>query len=636
MCLPFVRMLALLLLAAGPAVQAQTVQPWPVLLDAVKNDAALRPDLEKLIAKARESAVLPIIKRAQRLDDVGRNRTWLDGRSAALEDEIRETFALAMSDFAACNALAGELPVLSAAYRLTGEPLFLERVTAQLEEMAGWSPLQRPGWTLYAPGHRLPADGKDGNWLATGCGVRAIADALDILPPGALRPELIARLRALLEGEIAGVADDWSAKRPWFVSSDNPVTNQWVLPTEGLARACLVLGVETHREAYELGVRNLTRALDAHGAHGEFEEGFGYAGFTVTSLANAAFAMAAAGDRRAIDHPFLKNFPTWYLHHLQPGKMVVNCFDAGGAYDKMAGMRPLLSLLAVCTADPACLWGLDQVGGPSEDLPGLAARGFPADAPRAAPALFAQYERAARVNWRSSWEENATGVWVRGGHALDQHDHQDRGHVNFILHGNPILIEAGTPSYSHPLMMTHYATGVGHNVLQFGTAAPERRGDAGEYVWFPGWQKRGGVAPIHAARLDAAGGALDVDGTACYDGLARWIRQVTWDSAALAVRDEVALEPEKADTILFRWHLGTEQEVPLDAKSDTCTIRMDSATITLHADAPISVSQTRLPDHTLAGHDGEDKPANFHTCLVVQTREPVAGLVLETRVTEKK
>jgi len=153
---------------------------WTRLIDQAAAEPSLAAPRETLLAKARELAEQPIIRRAHTLEEVGQNRTWLDGRSNALEDAIRETFALAMSDFAACNTLAGELPVLAAAYRLTREAAFLDRVIVQLDETASWSPLQRPGWTLYSPGHRLPAGGKDGNWLATGCGVRALADTLEI------------------------------------------------------------------------------------------------------------------------------------------------------------------------------------------------------------------------------------------------------------------------------------------------------------------------------------------------------------------------------------------------------------------------------------------------------------------------
>ncbi|MCC6144596.1 MAG: hypothetical protein IT368_12385 [Candidatus Hydrogenedentes bacterium] len=136
------------------APQGFALEPWPVLLDSVKANPDMKPFADVIVDSARQSAALPIIKRAHALAEVGSNRTWLDGRSNALEDEIREDFALAMSDFAACNALAEELPLLAAAYRLTDDSIFLERTLQQLREMAAWSPLQRPGWSLYAPGNR--------------------------------------------------------------------------------------------------------------------------------------------------------------------------------------------------------------------------------------------------------------------------------------------------------------------------------------------------------------------------------------------------------------------------------------------------------------------------------------------------
>ncbi|MCL4691560.1 MAG: heparinase II/III family protein [Candidatus Hydrogenedentes bacterium] len=593
---------------------------WSELLDQSAANAELSDARAALAASAAKAAEAAIIRRAHSLAEVGTHRTWLDGRSEALEPEIKEQFALAMSDFAACNTLAKELPLLAARYRLTRDPVLRERIVAQLEEMASWSPLQRPGWTLYTPGNRLPPDGKDGNWLATGCGVRAIGDTLDLLPDESLSPELLDRLHALLESEIAGVVDDWETKRSWFIRSDNPHTNQWVLPTEGLVRACIILGIDNHRDAYALGVTNLMRALNAHGDRGEFEEGFGYAQFTVTSMLHAAHAMAVAGDRRAIDHPFLKNFPTWLVHHFQPGDMVINCFDAGGAFGAAENTRPFLSLTAMCTGDPVARWALQYyVGGASDDLAGLAARALPRVDPDAAPPLFAAYERAARVNWRSSWEGDATGVWVRGGHPLDQHDHQDRGHVNFIARGRPILIESGTPAYSHPQIMTHYSSGVGHNVLQLGTVEPDASSDTGKTVSHPGWQKRGAVAPIAVKQLNTSGGVVTVDATACYDDLTRWTRHVVWGANNLDVTDNVTLTEGKEQVILFRWHLGTEDDVEIVADGNRYIVTWPDATITLTGSAPLTVTQVKLPDNTLEGHDGNDDPKNHHTCIVVQT-----------------
>jgi len=607
------------------------IASWGALLDSLGDDPAMAEARAAFVRQARETAAKPIVQRVYALEDVGvKGRTWLDGRSNALEDEIRETFALAMSDHGASGACASELPQLAAAYRLTGEAVFRDRVLAQLEEMATWVPLQRPGWTLYTPGHRLPADGKDGNWLATGQGVRAIVLTLELMPEHAVPGALRARLYALLEAEIAGVTDDWQTKRPWFVRGDNPITNQWVLPTEGLVSACLAVGKDRFPDAYELGVGNLLKALDAHGANGEFEEGVGYASFTVTSMLHAAHAMAVHGDRRALEHPFLSRFPTWLIHHLQPGDMLINCFDAGPAYGAADRIRPLLSLLAVCTGSAEARWALTcQVGGPSDDLPGLAARALPS-AETVQPPLFAYYERATRVNWRSSWNDGATGVWVRGGHPTDQHDHQDRGHVNFIAHGKPVLIEAGTPAYHHPLMMTHYTTGAGHNVLQLGAVFPESNAEAGQLVQLPGWQKNGGVAPITVQRLDDSGGDVTVDGTACYEGLEIWRRHVAWDAERLVVNDEVALAGETRDIILFRWHLGTKDRAVIDGEGTSFSVSWPGAALSFEGSAPLVLELLPMPDNTLEGHTGEAEPGNYHTCIVVKTAQPCTAFSLDT------
>ena len=416
------------------------VNSWAEMLDMLKQNPNQQEACASIIRLARQILKVPIVRRVYSYEDVGKHRTWLDGRAKPLEPEIQATFALAMSDFGTSGIIAQEMPVLAAAYRLTGDESFKQRLLEQLTEVTTWSPLQRPGWTCYHPGRRLPADGKDGNWLATGRGIRAICDTLDILPDGAIDSQLRSKIEQLLTQEITSIVDDWETKRPWFVRSNNPITNQWVLPTEGLVRACLTLGLDKHREAYELGVENLEKALSSHGNAGEFEEGFSYAIFTVTSMIHAAHAMAVAGDYRAIAHPFLRNFPLWLVHHLQPADMVINCFDAGGATRGGSdSLRPLFSLLAGCSGSQFSRWALENLlTGPSNDIAGFLANTLPSVSNEATPPLYAYYERATRVNWRSGWNDDATGIWIRGGHEFDQHDHQDRGHVNFIAKGQPI------------------------------------------------------------------------------------------------------------------------------------------------------------------------------------------------------
>lgn len=612
---------------------AISVAPLPLgrIIDDIRDNPALAESRNTLMAKAGEATQKPVVKRAKSLAEVGQNRTWLDGRANALEPEIREQFALAMSDFGASGILADELPLLAAAYRVSNDKAYLGRLLDQVREISAWSPLQRPGWTLYTPGSRLPADGKDGNWLATGRSVRAIANMLDILPQDALPGDLRNALMTLLEGEVAGVVDDWQSKRPWFVRDENPITNQWVLPTEGLVRACLVLGVDKHKEAYELGVTNLIKALDAHGEKGEFEEGIGYASFTVTSLMHTARAMAVQGDTRALDRPFLRNFPLWLVHHFQPCDMVINCFDAGPARGTAAKTADLLALTALCVDSPAARWGLAHVGGAPDTLDGIMSRTLPASADGYEPPLFAQYDRAARVNWRDSWSPEGSGVWVRGGHPTDQHDHYDRGHVNFISKGKPLLIEAGTPFYHHPLMGSQFASGMGHNVLQLGLLEPSST-KAGETLALPGWQQRGVVVPIVTRRLDSRGGDVSLTIQSGYDNLAAWKRDVKWDAMNIEVQDSVTLKPDCSEVVLFRWHLGTNDDAALQGAGKEWDAEWPGAKVGFSASDDISVSQVKLPDNTVNTVSEDYLNDGRHTCIVVMSTRKVSSIEIKTKI----
>ncbi len=609
--------------------EAKQVHNWGQMIRAAQANPAAGAIREAVVAQAREVLALPLVRRVYKLEDVGQHRTWLDGRSNTLGPEIKETFALAMSDHATNRLVGEEMPVLAAAWLLTGEAHFKKRLLAQLEEVATWSPLQRPGWTCYHAKAKLPADGKDGSWLATGTGVRAIGTVLDIVDGETIPASLVAKLHAQLEAEIQQITGDWKARRQWFVRGKNVLTNQWVLPTEGLVRACLILGKEKHAEAYEMGVANLLLAIDAHGEAGEFEEGLDYASFTVTSIFHAAHAMAVNGDERAINCPFLKRFCLWAVHHLMPGGFGINAFDAfasGIIKRDCKHVREILGAGVVFAGDPYAAWALTHLlDGPLKDVVGLAATAGMAELAKE-PALFATYQRATRVNWRSSWEENATGLWVRGGHATDQHDHEDRGHVSFILHGKPVFIETGTPAYHHPELGRWFASGAGHNVLQVGLNTPP----AGENrPVVPGWQKRGTVAGIVTHKLDAQGGHVSVDVSAGYEDVARWERDVHWDLRSLMVRDYVTLKQGMKEVLLFRWHLGVQEDVIIDVKQRgrVFQVAMPDAMVTITSSTPLVVAQEKRESHSLVACGWDDPiPYPRHVCLMVKSVEPVEGL----------
>ena len=296
-----------------------------------------------------------------------------------------------------------------------------------------------------------------------------------------------------------------------------------VLPTEGLILACLVLGKDRYAAEYELGVANLLRVLDVQGQTGRVQRRhrLRHVHRQLDAGRSPRDGLAGRFPRSRIFVP--RGFPTWAVHHLQPGRFRVNCFDARGARTPRndSGTRQLLETLAVFARSQAAARSPSTLyDGPTNDLAGLLAgtATLPhvgeslrdsqpvSERPAYVPTCFACYDGPARrVNWRSSWTDDADGVWVRGGHPLDGHDHFDCGHVNYIVRGKPLLIEAGTPGYDNPAIHTRYSTVVGHNLLEV-----------------EGIKPRKAPAPLTVSRLDAGGGDLTVDGTACYPGLKHW------------------------------------------------------------------------------------------------------------------
>jgi hypothetical protein len=216
---------------------------------------------------------------------------------------------------------------------------------------------------------------------------------------------------------------------------------------------------------------------------------------------------------------------------------------------------------------------------------------------------------------RSSWTDDADGVWVRGGHPLDGHDHFDRGHVSYIVRGKPLLIEAGTPGYDNPAIHTLYSTVVGHNVLDV-----------------EGLKPRKAPAPLTVSRLDAGGGDLTVDGTACYPGLKHWRRRASWDGSQLTVEDQVAAPADKPLVMLFRWHLGTDQPVKITGEGGNWQVAWPDGTLALTSPVPVTVTQEQLPDNTICLGKKDNGWDFMHTCVVVRSAQSVSSVHLTTTV----
>lgn len=614
-----------LLLSAAALIAFHAVSAETLGLKAEIRSLGEQADLakyrENLVALSIKEAAKPVIVRpptlAVLLEKYPESMKYQTkpAHQAKLTDEEWERFALSLSDANLNGILSERLPRMAAAHVFSEDESILSHIVEQLTEMASWKPLERPGTTStkqnlpYAP------------WLGTGWAVRAITGTLDILPPESLPAGLRKTLMANMEEEIRGIRNAWKEQKLWYTRESSCYSNQWVVPNEALVLASISNGLEKHRDDYELGVKNLLKSLDAQGTKGEFTEGGSYAALTMNSLLSVAEAAAAQGDRRLTDHPYLKKFPIWYIHHVQPGGRIINAFDS-----KVDNLDPnLLSRFISAVRSPEALWMVrrDKKLGYGNKLAGLSARAVKDLSPQEPP-LSAAYDIAARINWRSSWDDaTAAGFWMRGGHASDSHDHQDRGHVSFSIGDREILIEAGLTSYGIPEHPTHYRSVAGHNVLQVGNAAPQD-------LTGPVMKAAGQIldsahrsAPITVGRMDASGGTASADMSGCYAKTEKWVRHATWDKEGVSVKDEVVLK--EADHVTFRWHLAAAADAAAVMKDGS--ILIDGIEIRYHADSPVTATVEPMP-----GFDARLKKSAEHACVVIRSEKPVKSLTLGSTI----
>ncbi|WP_043589463.1 heparinase II/III domain-containing protein [Geminisphaera colitermitum] len=635
-------------------------------IDALR-DQLDTPEVTAILARADSLAASPILVRARSLDHMaataanpaaGRTtdtRNKSDGLRRRNRPEDAEKFALASSDMGAARTLLEELPLLAAAWRLTTKPALREHLEKQLREVSTWTPFQRPGWTLSARKDPLPSAG-DGVWLATGTLLQALAITLDILPQNptatdALPSDLLVAVRQRMADEIRRTHHDWTARIPWYVQSQKVTSNQWVVPASGMFVAAAVLGRDQFPEAYQLGQDSLRRSLALAGDDGSLNEGHTYGmAWTSFSLLLARHYARQTGDTQFARQPFFQNFPNWMALYFQPGQNPVNAFDGFNAQRRNLAITDLTHLAAVSGSHAFAQTMLRETGRFRQNFFALLALGELASSSRSLPPppplpTAGLFQRSHMFIWRQSWAPDASGLWIRGGDAEDFHTHHDRGHINFIVSGTPILIESGTPGYANKRKRPDYDSTLGHNVLTLdGDTLPPHA-----------------PAPITVARHDATGGDLSIDLRKVYPALSDATRSATWTPATLRVTDTIATRPNApAVTPAWRWHLATaepariEQLAPnrhrikipagrivfpawvgpwqnpdLPRPQGEDILNTAAIELEITADAPITVQAITHPDHTLKFRRTE----NPHTTLVVSTPQPIQHLTLTTTLT---
>ncbi|MBC2602731.1 heparinase II/III domain-containing protein [Puniceicoccus vermicola] len=612
------------------ASRAET-QSFGERLDSIHPESA-HVETTQILEKAAAIAQGPILERADSVADMEPNsgKRVTDSRAkwkSLLErkPDAAEPFALASGDMGASRILFEELPLLAATYRINGSPEVKDYMIRQLEEIATWSPFQRPGWTLPHRKDELPPEG-DGVWLATGTMLQTLALVFDILPEDTLPDDLVESIRTRMREEVELTYDHWVREIPWYVQKEASHSNQWIVPASGMLIGAISLGEEDLQDAYELGLKSLTLSLANTGSDGSMNEGYIYAlSWSMRSLILANHFMNETGNQQFAKNRFFTNLPGWIALFFQPGGNLVNAFDGFRTQTgEVNAVRPDVTFVAGITGDASLQWVINNIlEGPSPDFSGLLV--LAESSQPVQPSLWGVFEKSSLLIWRSSWNTNASGLWARGGDVDDFHDHHDRGHVNFIVDGVPILIESGTPGYSHPQKKQNYDSAMGHNVLLWGEEI------------YPAKQPAG----IQVTRLSEEGGIAAIDLQSVYNQLESYTRHLEWSTRNLIVKDTLTASESDAQPASIRWHLSSDSPLEIEEENGQFVVRVPSSTknlnhgkklelpavqISIRSNIGITVQEQKHPDHTLKFRSQN----NLHTVLEIRADAPVTDWTLET------
>ena len=616
-------------------------------LDKLKRRLVSKPQMREkiapIIAYAEKLSKQALIRRSRTLDEVlngrkGSRKIAAHGRTPLLvrdkKMKLAEIFGLGLSDVIASRLLYKELPVIAAAYRISGKKELLDHIIKQLDEISSWRPIQRTGWSINMK-TKSHSGKRNGVWLGTGFTIISALMAIDMLPPNSLPEALKKKIDSWLIYEVKLISSDWKNKVPWYVKKQASQSNQWIVPSAGLLCAASYLGKDRFPDEYAMGLKNISASMTKMGEAGDSSEGFAYAtSWTVPALYTCAYFLKQKGDDSLISKPFFKNFPRWVAAHYQPGKYIVNCFDWWGGCRNMYD-RYMLDNIAMLTAvsdSPILQWIIfNQHLRMPVNAYGLLCYAMSPKRMKKPP-LFAKFKRGRLLTWRSSWDDNASGLWLRGRDPEDFHAHFDCGHINYIKKGKLILLEAATTGYSDKRMVYDYKSLRGHNVMQIGDDILNN--------------KKPYDAVLKIIKLNETSGKVILDASQAYDKAEKYTRKVIWNAEKLSASDKVSLK--KPENILLRWHLATQVKPQIEQSGNAWKITIAPGKeefpgwfgkfysewgkkpkkdilqtagmkIKITADKPITVTVSRQVDHTIKFR----KRYHEHIVLTVKTTKAV-------------
>ncbi len=545
----------------------------------------------------------------------------LDASVATLPIGRREIYGLSLADCAQVSYLMTSGVMFAVDAKASMDPAQIAMSIAMLEEInQKYIPLQRPGYTAIYPTVAVTAEG-DGVWLATGWGISAIVDILEVLGDS-VSADLRARLDAQLRDEVKRIVIDWRDQRPWFVKSRCVVTNQWVVPTIGLIKACLFLKDPQLLPAYNLGIENLLAFLRVQGSAGEYLEGLTYAEMSLIEVHDIIGSINKIGDMRCANFPFVENNWKWFAQMYMPGAMLVNCSDSPrSALPHYCMTVPLASLCsaAMSSMDPNARSMMHFLYPNPQPIASHNAVKFGAfirtESPNASFATlptFAYFPNQQLVTWRSEFQpvqspQTALGLWMKGGTLSEMHTHREQGQLSVYCGERVVLMNCGTPSYSDA-DYERSASAAGSNIMQVGEVLPH-----GQAVF----------APLTVNQLDSSGGSVSIDSSSAYVG-AICTRDITWNiSGQIQIKDQVSFNQlVPSQTEFYKFHTGSDVLVQITGSGKNWIVAWQGVSMSITTTENVIIEQSTEKDAVM-------EPFH-HQAIHIRAVDAVRGMTMTT------
>lgn len=525
-------------------------------------------------------------------------------------------------DYTICHAAGQRILRHAIGLNMTGDKQYKAVALAQLEAL--FDPSIWPDWIDQAHlRFDLPAD------LRTGMLSQDCAIAFDWLYPFLDESEKA----QIIEGiDRRGIQPFLESMRrdPWW---SHDLNNWYSVIIGGLGLAGMALTGAHPQAAHlvEISVSAMRRYLSIYGSDGSFNESVAYSGSTRYPV---AFFNALYYHQSGVENPLAQSpFPQtamWTLHTALSGNRFAAFGDGPAILDDRLGF---ISAISAATRDPIIQDFAVRHLKTSTDPYTLL--WYDPQVPRQSPAGHLSLgkvfpENSGLVFSRSSWDPDTAEMIVYGkSRQAQNHGHNDLGQLCIDTHGNPMIVDTGSPSsypedFFGPNRFRYYNASVkGHNVLMFGNREqrplPRNNGPKGRI-------NLDSVSGFYTKTFfnDTVGSYWQIDLTNAYKE-ATFVRRsvIHLLPGTVAVLDEAVLENK--DQISLRWH--TASPAPPDKQGNFLVTNKTSKLLCRTEPLIGNIQSLTLNTHVYRAPFDTDRTGQ----LLEQRHEPFVELIQKNR-----